>query len=569
MSMNKANLRITFFVLIFSVCAAGEIHSQVALKSSEEEYFDFLALTGLTERPALGYRTLSDSVWEIEDISDSGYTESAGNFWCNNSTLKAINLYTAKETGDSLFAKGISHSINLYVYGPELFTSYNSAAPYGQNDGALWQGKGFNASMTAGLRLQGYGVEATFKPQISWSQNQDFEILPGVYGSTWSYFWGQPGDNASASIDLPQRFGDSSFWNFDWGESEIRYTWNTLTLGFGTQNPWLGPAWLNPMLGSNNAGGYPKVDLGLRKSRLIIPFIDADAGYVEARLWTGRLEESDYFDDDESNNYRMLSGISLSYAPSFIDGLTLGINRIFMSTWKTKNLKYIPRLFKISHGNDTTGDGEDQKFAVFMDWMFPSVGFEFYGEVGIDDYTDKKLSNPFHTAIYTFGLKKSVIIPFTKKCKGQLIFEFSNFEMSQDFQFEWPYGGYYSHSKIVQGYTNGGQILGAGSGYAGNSQYLGFRLYYAKGSTMLFFHRHCPDNNYILSKSVDSTVEDCSEWRAKYKTYLSFGIEQTYYVTDSIKLTSDITLTDIKYADYIKNNPTLNIHASLGIKYYF
>ena len=561
--MSTTNFRFSLFIFTVAIFSSHFLNAQVPLKSAEEEYFDFLSLTGTTERPTLGYRTLSDSVWNYSEETD----DSA--IWKNCRLISRKTLWQSQEQNTGWFTEGINHKIDLIIYGPEWYNSYNTAAPYGQNDGALWQGKGYNTSFSAGARIECCGLEATFKPQLCWSRNLNFDTLPGTYGSIWSYFWGEPGDSASASIDLPQRFGDTSFWNFDWGESEIRYSWNTFTLGFGTQNPWLGPAWLNPMLGSNNAGGYPKLDLGLRKTRLVLPIINADAGFIEARLWTGRLEESDYFDSDESNNYRMLTGISLSYSPSFLEGLTLGINRIFMTTWKTKNLKYIGRLFTYSTANDTSGDGEDQKVSFTADWIFPSVGFEIYSELGIDDYSNKKLSNPVHTAIVTAGLKKEINFSFTNKCNGELIFEFSNFEMSQDFQFQWPYGGYYTHSTIIQGYTNGGQILGAESGYAGNSQYLKLRLYYAKGSTSLFVHRHCPDNNYILSKSVDTSVKNCSEWRAKYKTYLSFGIEQTYYINRNLKMNSDITLTDIKYADYKNNNPTLNVHASLGVKYNF
>ncbi|MBB5218409.1 hypothetical protein DYE49_05290 [Treponema rectale] len=557
------NLRASFITLAAAIFSYHFLYAQVPLKSTEEEYFDFLSLTGTTERPTVGYRTLSDSVWEY---SENSINES---IWEKNNLGTTKILWQSQKPSSNWFTKGIKKSVSVKVYGPEWYNSYNTTAPYGQNDGALWQGKGYNTSFSAGARIECCGLEATFKPQLCWSQNLNFDTLPGTYGSIWSYFWGEPGDSASASIDLPQRFGDTSFWNFDWGESEIRYSWNTFTLGFGTQNPWLGPAWLNPMLGSNNAGGYPKLDLGLRKTRLVLPIINADAGFIEARLWTGRLEESDYFDSNKSNDYRMLTGISLSYSPSFLEGLTLGINRIFMTTWNSKNLKYIGRLFKISHGNDTTGDGEDQKFAVYMDWLFPSAGFEFYGEVGIDDYTDKKISNPFHTAIYTFGLKKSLNLYLSKKITGELIFEFSNFEMSQDFQFEWQYGGYYTHSKITQGYTNRGQILGAGSGYAGNSQFLGLRIYYQKGSTMIFGHRHCPDNNYILSKSIGTSLEESKNWRAKYKTYISFGINQIYYIKTNFQLTASFTLSAIEYADYSNKETFFNFHPELGIKYYF
>ena len=44
------------------------VFAQEALKSLEEEYYDFLSLSGVVERPTRGYRTLSDSVWKFNEI---------------------------------------------------------------------------------------------------------------------------------------------------------------------------------------------------------------------------------------------------------------------------------------------------------------------------------------------------------------------------------------------------------------------------------------------------------------------------------------------------------------------
>ena len=53
-----------FFSCIFLI---STLFAQEALKSTEEEYYDFLSLTGVVARPTLGYRTLSDSVWELDE----------------------------------------------------------------------------------------------------------------------------------------------------------------------------------------------------------------------------------------------------------------------------------------------------------------------------------------------------------------------------------------------------------------------------------------------------------------------------------------------------------------------
>lgn len=530
---------------------AGVAFSQEALKSVEEEYYDFLALCGIVERPTLNYRTLSDSEWQI--------SEGATHPWQGNNLGSKHTLWQ-KDTGeDNFFTRGIEQSIVLKVYGPDWFNSYNTSSPYGQNDGALWQGKGYNTSLTGGARLEAYGFEVTFKPQISFSQNKEYDNMMSGYYNEYSYFWG-------GGLDLVQRYGDSSFWTYDWGDSEVRYTWHTLTVGFGFQSPWLGPAWLNPMLGSNNAPTYPKADAGLRKTQVHLPWLHWYIGEIEARVWIGRLTESDYFDDDSSNDHRMLNAFSFAYSPSFFPGLTLGINRIFITNWESENLKYFGRLFTLSTNNEAT---EDQKIAFNASWIFPSVGFEVYGELGIDDYTSQPTANPFHTAIYTVGAKKSFNISLQKRIAGEIIFEWSNFERSQDYQLQ-SYMGYYAHYAVKQGYTQNGQIIGAGTGYAGNSQFLGVRVYYPRGSIMAYFHRSSPDNNYVhaLAAASDKTAYYAS--RSKLKTYCTYGIQSDFFVTKSFLVYGGCDFAWINYPIYTSEvMDDANLRFCLGAKYNF
>ena len=551
-------LRTTLLLLALAAAVAG---AQEALKSVEEEYYDFLALQGITQRPTLNYRTLSDSEWQIPDGAEHP--------WQGSNLGSRRVLWQSENDGEGFFTRGIEQSVVLKIYGPEWYNSYNSSSPYGQNDGALWQGKGYNTSLTGGARLEAYGFEVTLKPQISFSQNKEYDyMLPGVCGSEYSYFWG-------GGIDLVQRYGDSSFWTYDWGDTEVRYTWHTLTVGFGFQSPWLGPAWINPMLGSNNAGTYPKVDAGLRKTQVHLPWLHWYIGEIEARVWIGRLTESDYFDNDSSNDYRMLNALSLAYSPSFFPGLTLGINRIFMTNWEAENLKYFGRLFTLSDA-DSNKSTEDQKIAFNASWIFPSVGFEVYGELGIDDYTSRPTANPFHTAIYTVGAKKSFKISPQKRISGEIIFEWSNFEMSQDFQLQWMYMGYYSHGTVKQGYTQSGQIIGAGYGYAGNSQFIGVKIYYPKGSVMPYLHRSSPDNNYSYSLAVDadaSTDADntlSSDHYAAFKTYYALGISADFFITKSLSIYAEYAYVEITFPNWLNSKTGIpNYRFCFAAKYNF
>ena len=272
--------------ILFTCClffCTYSLFAQEALKSVEEEYYDFLSLTGLVERPHLNYRTLSDSLWNYNEIDsfeeneDGTFTkvrvsgqESSSNIWKNNNLGTRYQLWEADSPSENFFLRGLNQGITARIYGPEWFNSYNSSAPYGQNDGALWQGRGYNTSLTAGARLESYGFELTVKPQVSFSQNASFKLMnnSAFYSNEYAYIWGYPAMNVGA--DAPQRFGDKAFWTFDWGDSEARWTWHSFTTGFGTQTIWLGPAWQNPLLHSNNAASYPKFDIGLRKTKIII-----------------------------------------------------------------------------------------------------------------------------------------------------------------------------------------------------------------------------------------------------------------------------------------------------------
>ena len=535
------------FVFTFISFAAG-LFAQEALKSTEEEYYDFLSLQGLVERPTLGYRTLSDSVWNLQEDTE--------HVWSQNNLGSTNVIWEPADPAQNWFADGLFQGFTYKIYGPEWFNSYNNSTPYGQNDGGLWQGRGYNTALTTGIRFEGYGFELTLKPQLSWSQNEEFyidnEIYPNPYSHSFHY------GSVSHNIDIVQRYGDSSFWNFDWGDTEARWSWNSFTVGFGTQNPWLGPAYINPMLGSNNAGGFLKLDAGLRQTNIIIPKLNINLGSIEGRVWVGQLKESEYFDSDETNDSRMVTGMSASYKCSFIPGLSVGLNRIFMTYWRTENFKYVLRLFTTKGGNAlaSSGNDEDQKFSLFVNWDFPKVGFNFFGEFGCDDFANRR-TNPFHTAIYTIGAKQ--YIPFLFGLKSELNFEWNDFEMSQDFQFQWAYTGYYGHGFVNQGYTNNGQVLGAGSGWAGNSQFLQYKIYYPKGFTYFKFHRYCPNNNSVYSQAVYNKTDAVngpvySKWFANFETYFCYGLHSQYYITNDFLVNAGIDYIIIYNGNYSEDD---------------
>ena len=383
-------IRYQFFLFTILLTILSSLYSQEALKSIEEEYYDFLSLTGVTERPTRGYRTLSDNVWKFKEIEtfeeneDGTFSkvrvpgkESDAHIWKNNNLGTTYTLWEAPSPADNWFARGIKQGVTARIYGPEWFNSYNTASPYGQNDGALWQGRGYNMALTAGVRLEGYGFELTFKPQVCWMENREFEyIKPNYNGVNYTGKAEKYGYYGVTSIDAPQRFGDESFWTFDLGDTEVRWTWNTFTVGFGTQSIWLGPAKLNPIIHSNNAPSYPKFDIGFRKTKLTMPYFGWDLGDIEARGWWGKLSESDWFDNDDSNDDNLISGIALYYQFPFIQELTIGFNRTMLSKWNNINSYTLFDIFVPFMESDAGIDDSDGRASIIFDYIRLQIGHE-------------------------------------------------------------------------------------------------------------------------------------------------------------------------------------------------
>jgi hypothetical protein len=245
----------------------------------------------------------------------------------------------------------------------------------------------------------------------------------------------------------------------------------------------------------------------------------------------------------------MFHGFSFAYMPSFLPGLTLSASRVCLVPWEWENLKYI-----FPSKNNTY---EDQKASFSASFLLPQAGINVYGELGVDDFVPGSLRGliryPFHTMVYTVGLKKTLNVIPRQGVYGELLFEWNNMEMSQDFQFMWPYTFYFHHN-ITQGYTNKGQWLSNASSPGGNSQYLGFKLYYTKGVSSIFIHRNNPDNNYLYSKVVHPVPNDNTDKYTKgWKSNLTIGINTLYYFIKNISCGYEIAYNFITNPQYYSN----------------
>jgi hypothetical protein len=306
---------------------------------------------------------------------------------------------------------------------------------------------------------------------------------------------------------------------------------------------------------------------------MTLPWLNWYIGDIEARAWWGYLSESDYFDNDSSNDHNLITGFSIAYGVPFLSGLTIGLNRIMLSKWDAMNYEAILTLLwpfmEITAGSDEN----DQRASIVVDYLLPIVGFNIYLEWGKNDYSpglDPFLRYPFHTEGYTIGLKKS--LRFTPVFAGEILLEITKLECSQDYDRLIPwYSTFYAHHLITQGHTNRGQWLGAGIGTGGNSQYLGFKLYFPKGYGQVFVQRRNPDLDYTWF--IDSK-KNPTEAENNIRMFLDCGVSGLYHITQHMKVYGSFVFQNEynplnERTSGEQSDHRFNVAVSIGVKYQF
>jgi hypothetical protein len=375
----------------------------------------------------------------------------------------------------------------LYPIAPQLLFVSNTALPFSQNYGALWAGKGLGSRTLVGFRIESSRVRLIFAPELISSENSDWIIRPFPYDQ---HVPAIPPDRAGGgyvfpyyvasqwSIDQPMRFGDRPIRRFDPGQSTAMFSTNRVQFGFSNENEWWGPGIRNAIVLSNNAPGFPHLFV-----RTAHP-ISTRFGAVEARWLVGGLTESQYFDTVSTNNVRSLASIATTLQTAWDPNLSVGFARSVYSTatgWGQVPWRWFDVLARTAHtGNATPQDAatnpvrKDQLFSLFARWVFPADGVELYTEwartqlqVSLRDL----LTRPNSTQAYTLGLQWRGDSWFGGVVRLQT--EVTQMEQSATFR-DVPQESWYMSTRVIQGYTNRGEIIGASIGPGASSQWLAF-----------------------------------------------------------------------------------------------
>jgi len=468
------------------------------------DVYSLLCLTAFAAAQGAGSQTVSDTVTVaqpstvLEPVVDSSSPEQPQSTAARS--VRLVDGYQlererlAELGGAPLTAPMTLRSVSAYVtrmepstrrsgiFFPEVQLVNNSALPWSMNDGDLWAGRGASYRFAGGFYSRLGRLQLVVAPEITHQSNKYFQLhIPEIERvatppdrSEWAFPWYV---NGPYSADMPTRFGDKSSGRLSLGQSSVLVGFSKFQFGFANENEWWGPGIGNALVMSNNAPGFPHFVLrttGPVKTRI---------GDVDLRWIVGGLSESGYFDTTSTNNLRSITAGAVTLRLHKPAGLTVGVTR---SVWMTASgWGAIPfRWLELFHAtgapnrialNDSTlaPGGRDQVYSLFARWVMPESGFEAYGEWGRTEFPPSLgnfLDAPNHTQAYTLGLQWRRP-GWTGTDFWRIQAENTSVEQSPTFR-DRPLGIWYTSRKVIQGYTNRGQPLGAAIGPGSSGQNL-------------------------------------------------------------------------------------------------
>ena len=388
-------------ILAAQPAVPGEAPHHVTVGSSEEDYLRYLQIAGLA----------SLYPWSLREFSQPELARMA--------VAHGSHPWSGK--GDY---RDSPARFSFSILPVNAVLRYNSAFPYGSNDGAVWAGRGLTSAVDVGFAFKVGPLSGTFNPIAFSAQNRAFPLQAN--GSTNPF----ADPLFPGNVDRPQRFGARAYSRVDPGESTVRLDGFGVTAGISTANMGWGPMENYPYILGGNAPGFPHAFVG---SSTPLPIW---IGRIHGRVIWGQLEQSAYSPVTGTSYYsstletgtkRFASGAVGIFQPRGMDGLEIGVARFFHSLWPKEGIprsyfsKPFQAIFKVSlpstpPGFDASTDPgiEDNQLAsAFARWAFPKSGFEAYGEYGREDHNWNRrdfIQEPDHSRTYGLGIRKIVSV---------------------------------------------------------------------------------------------------------------------------------------------------------------
>jgi hypothetical protein len=366
----------------------------------------------------------------------------------------------------------------------------NSSFPYQVTHGPTWAGRGLTGEIRVGAEGAWHGLHMQLAPMAFLAQNAAFPLAPN---GGYSHRFADP--RFPRLIDAPQRFGDRSYGRIDPGESFLAFDGSGLFIGVSTAaNQW-GPGRDFPLVLGPNAGGFPSAFAGTSEP------VNLWIARLHARVVYGELGQSAFSDPVGGERKRLGSGVILDVIPRGIPGLELGLTRFNHDAWPQDGLQLSDFERPFAGGLNLGGSSanvalENQIASLFARWAVPAAKAEFYGEFYREDYPGH-----FHSAISlieapddfaSFMVGFQHVLAASPSRLRVLRAELVNGEAShqerlqRDFSEPLPP---YTHTRVRQGNTLNGLILGSPDAYGGSGWRIGLDDYTTGGRRSVTLER--------------------------------------------------------------------------------
>jgi len=357
-----------------------------------------------------------------------------------------------------------------------LHTRYNGHHPYGWADGSMVPSKGFQRFFSGGVYARAGLLEVQFRPEWVNAQNKPYQNPPF----------------RSESIDNPDRMGQGAYRRRFLGQSYVKINVLKYTVGYSTENIWWGAGQKNAIVMSNNAPGFGHFTIHTNQP------LKTRWGTIEGQMVGGKLKPSGFkyptryvggtwppiagdvvVDSAAPEYYGYFNGMMGTFQPKWLPGLFLGVTRIVQSTGTPESFKSYFTLLGLSANGENTGSGSatgvnrNQIVSVSMRYLFVKSHAEFYGELGREDWAwdfEDFMTRPAATTAWMVGFRK--LQEASKKgALFQIMAEVTKIQAPMDSytqQSSTPGYSFYTNGGVRHGWTNSGQVLGAGIGPGSN-----------------------------------------------------------------------------------------------------
>jgi len=396
---------------------------------------------------------------------------------------------------------------------------YITHHPFMQNDGAMIPAVGYQHLISTGVYASLGPISIQLKPQWVYAQNKNFQGFPKEHDdqawATMYGFWN--------GIDLPEKFGNKAYQKYLPGNSSVRINFAGLSAGLSTENIWWGPAFQNALILSNHAQGFLHATINTQRP------IQTTIGSFEAQMIMGNLTASGFSPPSkystnpwwikQSTGDRYINAIIFSYSPKYVKGLSLGVTRaITMYEQVRKELgQHIVVFNNVARKNDSQNYDDivrDQLASLFFRYFSVKHKFEVYTEWGRNDaFFNLRdfIQTADHSQAYTIGFRKLMNI---EKKDYQLLIESTHLQRNAEF-FIRATPSWYQHRK-AGGYTNNGEVLGAGIGPGSNMQLIRFSKYNGINQLAIQVER--------TAQNMDFYQEAFSGDQAATRKWVDYGI---------------------------------------------